>query len=398
MPAPPIPNPASPAPWGSKSLKVKVENDSLTFLHVPLNTGLSVTFQRTLRIPDDGKSYPLPPGMGAFPLRRVLDYKDRVPASWLKTSGVFLPMYQREAMWIRFHGRDWRPNALKIAAGKINAVSGKPWSQKLKAEGRSGSFNGEPELDYMVCPPQPWIDGFKTDKDVIRQFIAMPLGMGYTVEGQVTGKEEHGGVQIIVYEPKAGRFPDVPPPRPRYELTQSGTLEGAPPGFGPPPAPGAYGAPPPAFGPPLPGASGFGPPPAQRPKAAGTEMGLGTGGKITQKIYPDPHGIDTWDEDHYGRVFIHIVNSMMWREITGEPPPPTPVTAQSYTQAGYPWFKLYDEDEPDVGGSPILNKVKSIAQMDASHGFVGVEDNSSVDVPDAQVRGIPKNEVPEGDW
>lgn len=379
MPAPPIPNPASPAPPGSRSLKVKVENDNLTFLHGPSNTGLTVTFQRTLRIPDDGKSYPLPPGMGAFPLRRVLDYKDRVPASWVKTSGVFLPMYQREAMWIRLRGRDWIPNAVKIAAGKINAISGKPWSQKLKAEDRSGSMSREPELDYMVCPPQPWLDGFKTDKDVIRQFIAMPLGMGYTVEGQVTGKEEHGGIQIIVYEPKAGRFPDVPPPKLRHELTQSGTM---------------------GFGPPLPAGPGFGPPPAPaaRAKAAGAEMGLGTGGKITQKIYPDPHGIDTWDEDHYGRVFIHIVNSMMWREITGEPPPPTPVTAQSYTQAGYPWFKLYDEEEPDVGGSPILNKVKSIAQMDASHGFVGVEDNSSVDVPDAQVRGIPKNEVPEGDW
>ena len=127
-------------------------------------------------------------------------------------------------------------------------------------------------------------------------------------------------------------------------------------------------------------------------------MGLGTGGKITQKIYPDPHGIETWDEDHYGRVFVHIVNSMMWREITGEAPPETPVTAKSYTNAGYPWFKLYDEEAKDVGPSPVLANVKSVAQMDASHGFVGVDDDSSVEVPEAQVKGIPKNEVPEGDW
>ena len=34
----------------------------------------------------------------------------------------------------------------------------------------------------------------------------MPLGMGYTVEGQITGKEKFGYRQIIVYEPKLGKF------------------------------------------------------------------------------------------------------------------------------------------------------------------------------------------------
>ncbi len=284
MASPPIP--PLPKNGPSRALRVKVENDRLVFLHEPSNTGLAVTFQRTLRIPDDGKSYPLPPGMGAFPLRRVLDYKDRVPASWGKTSGVFLPMYQREAMWIALAGRHWRPNAVKIAAGKINAVSGKPWDQKLKKPSRGLLGFGEAEVDYMVCPPQPWIDGFKTEDDVIRQFIAMPLGMGYTVEGQVTGKEEHGGVQIIVYEPKAGRFPETPPPPPAMAAPRNDLLGGVP-MFSPPPPMMA--------------------PPAPAPAAAGAAMGLGTGGKITQKIYPDPHGIEAWDEEHYGRVFVHIV-------------------------------------------------------------------------------------------
>ena len=44
-------------------------NDTLT-----LGPGLQVSFLRTLRIPDDGKTYPLPPGMGRFPIRRVDDY------------------------------------------------------------------------------------------------------------------------------------------------------------------------------------------------------------------------------------------------------------------------------------------------------------------------------------
>ncbi|MFA6233789.1 MAG: hypothetical protein WC824_06320, partial [Bacteroidota bacterium] len=42
----------------------------------------SLTFQRTLRIPDDGGTYPLPPGLGAFLVYRVSDYDDRVPKDW----------------------------------------------------------------------------------------------------------------------------------------------------------------------------------------------------------------------------------------------------------------------------------------------------------------------------
>jgi len=65
--------------------------------------------------------------------------------------------------------------------------------------------------DYVVCPDQPWLDWMNAGDLYIRQFVAMPLGMGYTVEGQVTGKEEFGGIQLVVYDPKPGRFPDEPP-------------------------------------------------------------------------------------------------------------------------------------------------------------------------------------------
>jgi hypothetical protein len=45
---------------------IALKNDTLT-----LGDGLNITFLRTLRIPDDGKTYPLPPGLGRFPVRRV---------------------------------------------------------------------------------------------------------------------------------------------------------------------------------------------------------------------------------------------------------------------------------------------------------------------------------------
>lgn len=97
-------------------------------------------------------------------------------------------MYQSEAMWIAFSG-DGYPFAVKIAAGKIGAATGKPWSADL----------GEQRQNYVVIPTQPWLDGFCVREGVIRQFVAMPLGAGYTAEEQITGQAEYDGLQIQVY-------------------------------------------------------------------------------------------------------------------------------------------------------------------------------------------------------
>lgn len=364
-------------------LQVKVENGSrLVFWDANSNTGTTITFQRTLRIPDDGREYPLPPGLGEFPLRKVSDYAHRVPASWVRHSGVFLPMYQREAMWLAIGGRDWRPNAIKIAAGKINAVSGKPWDQRLAGPDRSRFWStgvGEELQDYLVCPPQPWLDGFNTGHGSIRQFVAMPLGMGYTVEGQVTGKEEHGGLQLMVFEPKPGRFPERPPPPAPARRSRAATGAFASKCMAAPCAPCCDEE-------------------AAPRMEKGAEMGLAAGGTMTQKIYPDPFGVETWDEGNFGRVYVHIVNSQLWTEITGERPPATPVSPKTYSQHGYPWFKLYDEKQGDVAPSGILQKVKSVFQKDQDHGFVGVEDNSPVSVSPGQVHGLAPKDPLDGDW
>jgi hypothetical protein len=49
-------------------------------------------------------------------------------------------------------------------------------------------------------------DFFMKDKDgKIYQFVAANMGSGETVEGQITGKEKVGGIQLIVYDPKEGK-------------------------------------------------------------------------------------------------------------------------------------------------------------------------------------------------
>jgi hypothetical protein len=86
----------------------------------------------------------LPPGLGPFSLRHIDDYSKRVPEQWLKRGGVLMPMYQAEAMRLSFGtGFDGSyPFVLKVATGKINAVTGAPWSQPLRRDPQ----------DYLVLP------------------------------------------------------------------------------------------------------------------------------------------------------------------------------------------------------------------------------------------------------
>jgi hypothetical protein len=182
----------------NSKLNIQVNSRSIVFKQED-KPPCEVSFIRTLRIPDDGRQYRLPPGFGNFPLRRVHDYADKVPKKWLETDGVFLPIYQREAMWLSFQGSGLYPHAMKISAGGVNALSGEAWTEELK--------DGTKDLqDYIVCPDQPWLDGFNTGEGAIRQFVAMPMGSGYTVEAQVTGEEKEGGLQLTVYPPKKDKF------------------------------------------------------------------------------------------------------------------------------------------------------------------------------------------------
>ena len=102
---------------------------SFRFPEVHPEARCAIHFQRTLRIPDDNSVYYLPPGLGNFPLSHVDDLGERLPESWNQHGGVFFPMYQSEAMWISFETT--YPFAVKVAARKINAVTGDSWSSKL---------------------------------------------------------------------------------------------------------------------------------------------------------------------------------------------------------------------------------------------------------------------------
>jgi hypothetical protein len=325
---------------------------------VQIGERFALSFQRTLRIPDDGKTYPLPPTLGQFPVHRAADYATHIPTEWhLMEDGleraIFIPMYQREALWLAFEGASWKPNAVKIGVGCVNALTGGDWDDGL---------HDNPQ-NYLVCPNQPWLDGLKTRAGVVRQFVAMPLGWGYTVEAQLTGQEQFGGIQVQVYDPKPGLFPDEPPPPPPVDA-QPGALMG---GFFSGPA-----------GAPLSAIAG----------APQMDMGLAAGGEITQKIYPDAYGLSTWDTSHHGELQVFIVNIARYVQITGEPPPATPVDAQTYTRYGFPWFELYDEDLSDIAPSQVLSGLASVADIDVARGEPPAQEGQSFEIPEEQKRKI----------
>src|SRR4029453_12497576 len=134
-------------------LPIAIEPDA-----VRVGDRFTVRFERTLRVPDDGKVYPLPPGLGHLPVHRVEEYADRVPPAWRDRGGIFISLYQAEALWLSFDAAPWKPNAVTVGVGGINAVSGGAWP---------GSLESTPQ-NYLVCPPQLWLAGINARDDKVR--------------------------------------------------------------------------------------------------------------------------------------------------------------------------------------------------------------------------------------
>ena len=326
---------------------VRVDDDVLVMGPV------RVSFQRTLRIPEQGIHW-LPPSLGSFPLRRVEDYPATVPAAWLGRGGVMLPVYQREAMWLNFDSDE--PAALQVGVGKVCAVSGDPWTEKLAKRPQN----------YVALPEQPWLDGINAGDGFIRQFVAVPLGSGATVEGQVTGVEEHGGVQLralgLGAKALARWHEEQQRERELRRMTHalSVSIDAM-----------------------------------EMPCMAAPDMGLGAGGRMRQEIYADERKKGGYDPDRSWRVFVHLCSAAQWTAITGEAAPATPVDREAYVRAGLPWFDYYDADSTDVPASETLAGVKTVGEVlgggDAP--FTPTDPGTVI-----ALKGTNSDAVADGDW
>lgn len=324
---------------------IELKQNLLTFRfpEVHKDAVCSINFQRTLRIPDDNREYPLPPGLGSFPLQHIDDFADRVPDTWRQHGGVFLPMYQAEAMWIDFSGN--YPMAIKVAAGKIDALTGEQWTNQISARPQN----------YLVIPDQPWLDGFSVGHGLIRQFVAMPLGAGFTAEEQLTGEAHHGGLQIVAYPIKAAVYEKLKREEVLRNYDSTANVMSAP-----------------------------------------QEMGLAPGGLMRQEIYEDEYDFDSWDLTVRSRCYVHVLNSVQYFEVSGEEPPVPPPTALDYTSAGLPWFEYYGGDRRALTGAAKLAELDSVAAMQVKKGKGVLKDNEPVH-PD-KIVPLNSDSVREGDF
>ena len=292
-----------------------ISNNSLSFSFDEIHpeAKFSLDFQRTLRIPDDDKKYKLPPGLGKFPIKDI-------------NGTLIIPMYQSEALWINFMSDYGQcvlyPFAIRIATGNVSAITGELFSEELK------------ENDYVVIPDQPWLDGFVVGDGIIRQFVAEPLGSGVSVEKQITGEENVGGIQFEIIPIKCEVYNKI------KDLISQGDQ----------------------------GDQGH--------QGSQGDMSLAAGGQMEQQVFKDKYGLDVWDIAHTEKVSVRIVNSAMWFELTGTKPPISPITAKEYTDRGYPWFDYYEE-KPALQPTQKMSEIKSVNNMPG--GTVLIPDNDSVD-------------------
>ncbi|KAK5199828.1 hypothetical protein LTR47_001715 [Exophiala xenobiotica] len=338
---------------------------------------MDISFKRTVRVPDNCDHSKLPPDLGNFPLFKTKDYGHALPASMVAKGGLSMPMHSREAMWINFSGST--PFAVKVYVGSVNAVSGEAAAEteNAKLDRLAHSSEKEKVQDYVVVPHQQWLDGVTCDSGFVQQFVAMDLGNGYTVEAQVTGQEARGGLQFEITPVNLGYLFSVQVKRLGGETTELpigahstvadvkrliALKEGIP----------AFdqrliyagrqledsqlvlelteGDETATFHLVLRMRGGGGP----RPNNC-REMGIAVGGFIEQGIVHDPYPAAAWNTAATVVFNVQILNASTFEAVTGILAPETPITMETYSNLGLPFFELPEEKSGISGRFDLIS-------------------------------------------
>lgn len=295
---------------------------------------LTVEFHRTVRVAESRTPANLPPSLGRMKPYEVKAYRERCPAIW-EDEGVFVGLHDTEALWLSFATS--RPLALLVGVGAINALTGQPLGTKLEAG------------NYLVTPPQPWLDGWKATDGTVYQFVGTPYekGKGLSVGEQILGEQsQSGGLGLALFESKEPLAVKHPTPQEGWGMEATGDTM-------------SWGGQHVNFG-----IMGMSTHVAESEpqfrsvirSASFKEMGVGKGGKITQKVYADPYGLEVWKELPSQTRAVYFVHAELLAEITGTPIA-KPVSQGEYQGA---WYGLKDEAEGDVAGSETFTGLKSV--------------------------------------
>lgn len=293
-------------------------------------------------------------------------------------------------MWIRFSSTSDTPFIVKIYAGGVNVVSGEPAVETEATMNRRAKLMEQEKSiqDYIVAPQQRRLDGVAYGDGTIRQFVAMPLGEGYSVEAQVTGSEVIGGLQFEVTPTKIDQDIVIPLDTPQFDVVVK-TLTGKETQVTVSASHTVYetkvkveekeGC----------------PTDQQRLIYAGEmleddrtlgfyrvghettltlvlrlrgggqdeeELTIAPGGIIYQTIREDKNDVDNWDPDCSALFNVQVFNSARFCEITGKELPTTPVTAETYAECGGRYFEIFDEKPSEIKGK--FDGIQSVNAID----------------------------------
>ena len=90
-------------------------------------------------------------------------------------------------------------------------------------------------------------------------------------------------------------------------------------------------------------------------------MGIAAGGRIRQVIHEDLKG-DKWLPHHTTVFNVQILNSLLYKWVTGVPAPGRPIDVATYAASGLPFFAHYEEPSGICGGAAFAN-VQSVAEI-----------------------------------
>lgn len=167
-----------------KENKIIIGND-----YIEINNDLEIYFNKTIKVPNDGKIYNLPPSMGRFKLEKNNDYT------------TALKMRENEATWIKFNTS--KNYAIMVKAGNLNAVSGIV----------DNKLSQNPQ-NYLSLPSQLWFDGIcvkrKNDGqkqiNLVRQFVAVDEENPISLENQlvqqnkITKEQTNNDLTFKIYQ------------------------------------------------------------------------------------------------------------------------------------------------------------------------------------------------------
>lgn len=162
-------------------------------------------------------------------------------------------------------------------------------------------------------------------------------------EEQISGRSEHGGIQIIAMPMKAEHYERLLAKRrdrANFDLRPTAQYSMEP-----------------------------------ERKAS---MGLSAGGLMRQEIFEDPYNLDAWDQRSASRCFVTIANSKQWMSVTDETPPAIPPSAADYSRHGFPWFEYFDVDAKIIAAGQNFKNIKSVSEMGKELGSNPLPENETV--------------------